>query len=83
MRNPPPPRLLRQEEAAAYLGVSANTFLAQVERGMWPEALIRDGPRVVLWDRAQLDKAIDALHPPAPGSGAGVPACDKPRRFGR
>lgn len=79
----PPARLLRQEDAAAYVGVSANTFLAQVDRGMWPEPLIRDGKRIVLWDRVQLDNAIDALHSPSPRSGEEAPACDKPRRFGR
>lgn len=52
------PRLLDAPKAAAYLGISATTFRAGVGR-VWPEP-VRVGKRV-LWDRAQLDAAVDRL----------------------
>lgn len=54
------PRLLRQTDAARYLGVSRNTFLADVDAGMWPGPVIRRGS-IILWDRRQLDAAVDRL----------------------
>lgn len=54
-----PPRGLRAEQAAAYVGVSPDTFRAEVKAGRMP-APIRLGRRVV-WDRCALDKAFDAL----------------------
>ena len=54
------PRLLKQTDAATYLGVSRTQFLADVDAGHWPKPLIRRG-HTVLWDRAQLDAAIDAI----------------------
>lgn len=55
-----PPRFLRADQAAAYLGVSADTFKAEVAAGMWPQP-IRRGSRTLTWDRQALDKAADAL----------------------
>lgn len=55
-----PPRFLRAEQAAAYLGVSVDTFRAEVAAGMWPPP-IRRGARTLTWDRLALDKAADTL----------------------
>lgn len=52
------PRLLSEAQAAAYLGVSINTFRARVG-DRWPEP-IRDGRRK-LFDRLALDRAVDGL----------------------
>jgi len=59
------PRGLRLDDAAAYVGVSRNTFLRWVEEGLMPPAkrIIRRGERegVVVWDREALDAAFDAI----------------------
>ena len=54
------PRLMSEEQAAAYVSLSLNTFRARVGE-LWPKA-IRIGRRK-LYDRAALDRAIDALSP--------------------
>jgi predicted DNA-binding transcriptional regulator AlpA len=51
------PRGLSLEEAAAYVGVSAGTFLAEIKQGIWPAAERRG--RRIIWDRALLDAAYD------------------------
>ena len=51
------PRGLSAEQAAAYVGVSRNKFLAEVEAGTWPPANERGGRRV--WDRQKIDQAWD------------------------
>jgi hypothetical protein len=60
------PRFLREDEAAAYLGVSVAAFQREVAAGMWPPAVRRGaapGKRgaVLTWDRHLLDRAADAL----------------------
>ena len=55
------PRMLRRTAAAAYYGVSGGTFDNLVEAGIAPAPALRYGPRVVLWDRAEIDKYIDKL----------------------
>jgi hypothetical protein len=63
------PRGLSADEAAAYVGLSRNTFLRQVEEGLWPDP-IKIGKRTsrhreiagrVIWDRHRLDLALDQL----------------------
>lgn len=53
------PRGLSRPQAAAYVGVSPNTFDAMIRDGLMP------GPKRararVLWDRHQLDAAFDEL----------------------
>lgn len=64
-----PPRALRAERAAAYLGMSERTFLRLVEAGQMPRAV-----RILsmsLWDRLELDAAFDAMR--------GEPDPDPPR----
>jgi predicted DNA-binding transcriptional regulator AlpA len=56
----PEKRMLRREAAASYCGMSAKTFLALVESGTLPEAVLRRG-RLTLWDRCEIDRALDRL----------------------
>jgi predicted DNA-binding transcriptional regulator AlpA len=54
------PRLLNRAVAAEYCGVGIDTFNANVDRGALPRPLqLPTG--AVLWDRAELDGAIDLL----------------------
>ena len=57
-----PARFLTRTEAAAYLGVSARTFDAEVHKGLWPPPL-RRGARggTLTWDRKALDCAADRI----------------------
>lgn len=58
----PATRFLTRDQAAAYLGVSARTFDAEVGAGMWPAAFRRGGKSTALtWDRHLLDRAADRL----------------------
>ena len=54
------PRHLSRELAAAYVGVSADTFDDEVRRGEWPAGERRGakGGRIT-WDRAALDHRSD------------------------
>lgn len=54
------PRGLSAEQAAAYVGVSLPTFLAEVAQGRWPEGE-RRGPKGtrIVWDRKALDMKYD------------------------
>ena len=54
------PRGLSAEEAAAYVGVSRNKFLAEVEQGLWPQPETRGGRKI--WDRHPIDQAWDERH---------------------
>jgi predicted DNA-binding transcriptional regulator AlpA len=55
-----PPRLLRAERAAAYLAMSTSQFLKMVQAKELPAPMkIRS---MTLWDRWQLDAAVDDLH---------------------
>lgn len=55
-----PPRALRVERAAAYLSISAATFLRLVEEGVLPKP-VHIGDAVVAWDRYELDEAFERL----------------------
>lgn len=58
----PSARFLTRPQAAAYLGVSARTFDAEVAKGLWPPAMRRGGLRGALtWDLRLLDRAADRL----------------------
>lgn len=52
------PRWLSQEQAAAYVGVSINTFAEEVAAGLWPKPMRRGKARLT-WDRNLLDAASD------------------------
>ncbi len=52
------PRGLSREQAAAYTGVSPNTFVAEVKRGVWPKPEARGHRRI--WDRLAMDRAWDS-----------------------
>jgi predicted DNA-binding transcriptional regulator AlpA len=54
-----PPRGLSRVEAAAYVGVSPSLFDQGVAAGTLPKSA-RIGRRL-LWDRRQIDRALDAL----------------------
>ena len=53
-------RGLRRERAAAYVGVSAGPFDAMVRDGQLPRPRLLGGGRVKIWDKADLDAAIEA-----------------------
>jgi hypothetical protein len=58
----PSVRFLTRDQAAAYVGVSATTFAAELRAGMWPPALRRGGKGAALtWDRRLLDQCADRL----------------------
>ncbi len=55
------PRYLDRSEAALYVGVSGDTFMAEVNAGTWPPGRPRGGKGGKLtWDRVLLDRAADA-----------------------
>ena len=54
------PRGLSRELAAAYRGVSVNTFLSMVEAGTMPKP--ETWGRRKIWDRNQIDEAWDNQH---------------------
>lgn len=57
------PRFLSEEEAAAYVRLSLNTFRNGIGT-LWPKA-VRIGRRK-LYDRMAMDRAVDALSRTAP-----------------
>jgi excisionase family DNA binding protein len=63
------PRLLKREQAAAYLSVSPNTFDEMVRDGRMPRPKLLGGRRRA-WDIRALDVAIDQL--PIDGSDAPI-----------
>jgi excisionase family DNA binding protein len=52
-----PPRGLRAEEAATYLGMGRSKFLELVKGGRLPKPRVIDGMRI--WDRYKLDAAFE------------------------
>ena len=64
---PFPPRGLRREWAAEYVGVSPSKFDEWVKGGVMPDPVRRG--RCVIWDRKALDRAFDRLYPDATGGG--------------
>ena len=68
-----PPRGLRREQAAAYVGVSASYFDTLVDAGLMPSPkrlAAGDTRGVAVWDRLALDFAFEAL----PDAGSTPPA---------
>jgi predicted DNA-binding transcriptional regulator AlpA len=59
LQGPYPPRLLRAEGAARYLGMGERTFLEKVRQGKLPKPKRLDG--IVAWDRYRLDAFVDDL----------------------
>jgi predicted DNA-binding transcriptional regulator AlpA len=55
-----PPRLLRADRAAAYLGMGTSTFLRMVSEGVLPKPKHIKG--VVAWDRLALDACVDSIN---------------------
>ena len=54
-----PPRAMRADRAAAYLGLSRSKFLELVNEGRMPKGVSVD--KVVVWDRLALDLAFEEL----------------------
>lgn len=54
------PRLLSREQAAAYVGLSANQFDEEVRAGRFPASVALYVTRRRLWDRSALDAALDS-----------------------
>jgi predicted DNA-binding transcriptional regulator AlpA len=54
------PRLLSRDQAAAYLGISPTQLDAEVRAGTFPPPFRLARTRRTLWDRAALDRALDA-----------------------
>jgi len=76
------PRFLSREQAAAYVGVGATVFDAEVAAGVWPQAMrrgARDGR--LTWDRHLIDAWADrasGLHQLASAPTLTVPAAQPP-----
>lgn len=66
-----PPRGLRREDAARYLGISPSKFAEMVNDGRVSGPKLIDG--CVVWDRHRLDEAFDAL----PDRDETAPAADQ------
>ena len=57
-----PPRHLRREQAAAYVGVGVDTFDWEVTQGIWPPGRKRGKKGGLLtWDRRVLDAISDGF----------------------
>ncbi len=56
------PRGLNCDQAAAYAGVCPNTFLTEVQKGLWPKPEARGHRKI--WDRCRMDEAWDRRHEP-------------------
>jgi predicted DNA-binding transcriptional regulator AlpA len=54
-----PPKAMRADRAAAYLGMSRSSFLKLVDDGIMPKPTRING--MALWDRLALDVAFEAL----------------------
>jgi hypothetical protein len=54
------PRLLSQADAAAYCGMAATKFRQLVDDGVLPKPLFTGG-RWQLYDRAAIDRILDAM----------------------
>ena len=54
-----PPRAMRADRAAAYLGISRASFLRLVDDRVLPKSIRISG--MAVWDRLELDAAFDAL----------------------
>lgn len=54
------PRLLSREQAAAYVGLSPEAFLKEVVLGTFPHPFPLRRTKRRLWDKAELDRVLDA-----------------------
>jgi predicted DNA-binding transcriptional regulator AlpA len=61
-----PPRGMRADRAAAYLGMSTSSFLRLVDAGLLPKGVPVGG--MIIWDRLDLDAAFENLKNPEPQS---------------
>jgi hypothetical protein len=82
----PTKRGLSERQAAAYVGVSLETFRAEVARGIWPGPRLHGRKRKKkVWDKRALDLAYDRVSGIGPGEAeheaAALAALD--RRYGR
>ena len=62
-----PPRGLRAEAGAEYLGMGRSKFLQLVDEGRLPKAKKIDG--MSIWDRFELDAAFESLAAAQPDGG--------------
>jgi predicted DNA-binding transcriptional regulator AlpA len=56
-----PPRAMRVDDAAAYLGYSRSTFLRLVDERIMPPPVKTPDHNIATWDRIDLDAAFDDL----------------------
>lgn len=63
------PRLLDAEAAAAYCGLSAASFLEEVDAGTLPKPVTLRKVRRKLWDRNEIDHRLDSRFMPTAGGG--------------
>jgi predicted DNA-binding transcriptional regulator AlpA len=56
-----PPRGMRVARAAAYVGMSENTFLTMVAEGQMPKPMQIRGMKI--WDRLELDMWFERFKP--------------------
>jgi hypothetical protein len=61
-----PPRGMRADRAAAYLGMSKSSFLRLVEMSLLPNGIVVGG--MTIWDRLELDAAFENFKEPEPTS---------------
>jgi predicted DNA-binding transcriptional regulator AlpA len=54
-----PPKGMRADRAAAYLGMSKSEFLRLVEEGVFPKA--KKIGTMAIWDRCALDVAFEVI----------------------
>ncbi len=59
LRQAYPPRGLRLQDAARYVGIGQSKFLLLVDDGRMPKPKRIDG--CVVWDRQALDNSFDAI----------------------
>lgn len=57
--NLPVVRLLNVDQAAAYVGLSADSFMVEVAAGTFPGPVALRRVRRNLWDRMALDRALN------------------------
>jgi predicted DNA-binding transcriptional regulator AlpA len=62
-----PPRGMRADRAAAYVGMSKSMFLQLVEDGSMPRPKRKRG--MTIWDRVELDEAFANLDDDLPRTG--------------
>lgn len=61
-----PPRGMRADRAAAYLGMSTSAFFRLVDTGQLPRGILIGG--MTIWDRLELDAAFENFKNPEKAS---------------